>query len=267
MIEDPRVGEDQATSAVVNWTSLGFVTNTLLKVEKLRVSAQVRNSHLIRNGVEDRFTVQVLKELDEFEGRITDLLQDHMKIHPAYPWFSQIKGIGLENIGKVVGLINIEKAPTISSLWKFAGYAVEINQESGIGTAMKLHKGEKAEFNKTLKVMCWRLGGSLMRAQGSFYDFYLQAKEKEEAKAARNGKSIVSAVKRAELPTEIFAAHIHNRALRKMIKMFLAMLWMAWREAEGLPVTQPYSQDILNHAHIFAPADFIDKPKKLAKAS
>jgi len=35
-------------------------------------------------------------------------------------------------------------------------------------------------------------------------------------------------------------SHIHNMAKRKMVKIFLAHLWLKWRELEGLPVTMPY---------------------------
>lgn len=41
--------------------------------------------------------------------------------------------------------------------------------------------------------------------------------------------------------------HIHLRALRKMVKRFLADLWAEWRKMEGLPVTDPYPIAILKH--------------------
>ncbi|GAH99993.1 unnamed protein product, partial [marine sediment metagenome] len=97
-----------------------------------------------------------LKDLEDFvDGRVAYLIQGH----PAYHWFSQIKGIGKENIGKVVAPIDIEKADTISSLWKFAGFSVED------GAAPKrVRGGGKLSFNSQLRSMCWRLGSSLLRA-------------------------------------------------------------------------------------------------------
>jgi len=43
--------------------------------------------------------------------------------------------------------------------------------------------------------------------------------------------------------------HRHNMAVRYCIKMFLADLWLAWRRLEGLPVTAPYHEAVLGHAH------------------
>jgi hypothetical protein len=48
-------------------------------------------------------------------------------------------------------------------------------------------------------------------------------------------------------------------AFRKMVKLFLSLLFIAWRKGEGLPETQPYSQGVLKHEHIFKPEDFMDK--------
>lgn len=47
--------------------------------------------------------------------------------------------------------------------------------------------------------------------------------------------------------------------LEKMNKMFLALLWLAWRRGENLPETEPYSKGVLKHVHIFKPEDFMDK--------
>jgi len=33
--------------------------------------------------------------------------------------------------------------------------------------------------------------------------------------------------------------HMHTRAVRKLMKRFLALFWVAWRKVEGLPVTKP----------------------------
>lgn len=41
------------------------------------------------------------------------------------------------------------------------------------------------------------------------------------------------------------AAHKHMMAKRYCIKMFLADMWVAWRELEGLPVSQPYAVEKL----------------------
>jgi len=53
-------------------------------------------------------------------------------------------------------------------------------------------------------------------------------------------------------------SHIHNRALRKLMKLFLALLWEKWRTLEGLPVRPPYAKAILGHDDLLSPEDLID---------
>jgi hypothetical protein len=48
-------------------------------------------------------------------------------------------------------------------------------------------------------------------------------------------------------------------AVRKAIKLFLACLWLVWREAEGLPISKPYAIDKLGHNSYIVPWKMIDK--------
>lgn len=50
--------------------------------------------------------------------------------------------------------------------------------------------------------------------------------------------------------------HINNMAMRKVGKVFLSCLWLAWRELEGLPVTAPYAEDKLGHRSIIKPHEW-----------
>ena len=239
---------------------LPSLVDAALAVEKLRVASEVRQSHLTLQGRQDPETDELhrrLKDLEDYvDGRVAHLIQGH----PAYNWFSKVKGIGKENIGKVVGLIDIEKAPTISSLWKFAGFSVEE------GAAPRRQKGGKLEYNSQLRSMCWRLGSSLLRAKGKFYDYYLKEKDKYYQRYQNQGVKIVPATslpkkegKRYEPEGMISEGHVHNQAMRKMIKLFLSCLWVVWRQAEGLPVTKPYALDRLGHNSYIDPWEMVDR--------
>ena len=256
---------------------------------------------------EERFLVykRLVDDEEYIDGRISLLL----KKHPAYPWFSRVKGIGLENIGKIIGLVRVaasdeficpgktvnddekmtpcrnavEKDPaadnvapvcpicgtqmidppyarTISGLWKYAGFDVIE------GHAPKRMAGEKLTYNSQLRSMCWRTGSSLLRAKGKFYEYYVAEKEKYVQKFTNAGVKIVPA---AKLPKKngksfegdgfISEGHIHNMALRKMIKRFLAELWLVWRKAEGLPETMPYAIDQLGHDSFVSPEEMTDR--------
>lgn len=242
-----------------------FLVNSMLAIEKRRVATQVRLSHLEAQGKKDPESMELLKRLTDLEaymdGRIAGLIEQH----PVWPWASQVKGVGRENLAKIVGLVDINKADTVSSLWQFAGYGLNN------GKAPKREAGQKLAYNATLRSMCWRLAGSLMKVGGSFYDYYLKEKEKYAARFRKEGRKIVASAKlpskngkRYEPEGMISEGHVHNMALRKMIKLFLACLWVSWREGLGLPTRPPYPIEKLGHdaKHLIRPEDMVDRERK-----
>ncbi len=266
--------------------NIGTMVNAALAIEKLRVASEVRQTHLANQGKQDPETDELhqrLKDLEDYvDGRVAELLKEHL----AYPWFSLVKGVGGENIGKVVGLIDITRAPTISSLWKFAGFAPEN------GKAMRRVKGEKLRYNSKLRSMCWRLANSLKRATGVFYDYYIEEKKKYTMRFEREGTKVlptpagkwyctscgVSWTKKGDIleccgnqkiekkvkeepPGVIWLGHLDMMAIRKMIKLFLACLWLVWREKEGLPVREPYAIEKQGHTRMISPWEMVDRAK------
>ncbi|GAH00009.1 unnamed protein product, partial [marine sediment metagenome] len=247
--------------------SLATMVDAALAIEKLRVASEVRQSHLALQNRQDPETDELHQHLNDLEDYVDERVASLIESHPAYDWFSCVKGVGKENIAKVVGLMDIEKAEHISSLWKFAGFSVEG------GVAPKRRKGGgKLEYNSQLRSMCWRLGSSLIRVKGKFYDYYLEEKDKYYQKYKNRGVQIVPATslpkkegKRYEPDDMMSEGHVHNQAMRKMIKLFLACLWLVWRESEKLPVTSPYAIGILEHTSLISPWGMIDKPKEKRK--
>jgi len=285
------------------------LVRTQLAVEKIRISTQIRVSHLKRCNEKDPDTEEALRRLIDLEswvdGRVGQLLKDH----PAYYWFHRIKGIGQENIAKVVGMVRVAPetkddgtelpyADTVSALWRFAGMSVED------GKAPKRKEGQTQIYNARLRTMVWRLSTSLLKAGlrkkcsicgevlgetrikthkckdavfneaaiSKFGGYYLDQKARYYDRYKREGIAVVptSALpkkdgKYYEPPGMISEGHVHNQAQRKMAKMFLALLYVAWREGIGLEVRSPYVQEYLGHTHIYKPADFIDRGSKLVK--
>lgn len=249
---------------------LDYLVKTMLAVEKIRVSTQVRNTHLQKRNQSDETCIELQKMLAEVETFVDKTIAEVIENHPAFPWFSQVKGIGKENIAKVIGLVDISKASYVSSLWKFAGFAVED------GKAPRAQRGKKLEFNRQLRTMCWRLISSLNRAKGSYYEYFLKQKEHYTQRFLQNGFTIIPAEQlpfkmergkriRYESDKVISLGHVNNMAKRKMIKLFLAHLWLVWREAEGLPTSKPYVQEYKGHEHIISPWEMTAKEKEKPK--
>lgn len=183
-------------------------------------------------------------------------------------WLKKVKGIDLLLAAEVLGGFEWALKPEetlathfqkVSQMWSFAGLA-PIN-----GKAMKLIKGSKILFCKELKsILVGRLGISFLRQlpdKSGYRQLYDEFKQKEERKLkAQNVKIVPSSM----LPKNIYGkhyepdgiisqAHVHRRAIRKMIKVFVAHLFEELRKAEGLEAGKPYVIEKMGHPHYIAP--------------
>ncbi len=121
------------------------------------------------------------------------------------------------------------------------------------GEAPKRIRGYHYLFNTRLKMICWKVGEQLVKQGNKHYrNIYDKAKIYYANKARKEGLTIIPAAvlktkKKADKEKYISEGHIHNRAKRKMVKMFISNLWEAWRLCEGLEVRPPYVIEKLGH--------------------
>ena len=282
--ERATIGEKPMKVKRARRDTLPVLVDASIAIEKIRVSAQVRQTHLRKQNKADPETGDLCRRLTELEEYVNERIALLIENHPAYPWFSLVKGVGKENIAKVIGLIDINKAATISSLWMFAGLAPKG------GKSMKRVKGEKLSYNSQLRTMAWRLANSLRRAKGKFYYYYIREKENYTERFTGQGYKVLPTPrgrwaclncganwtmkrditpccadpeigkKTREEPTGVlWLGHLDAMALRKMVKLFLACLWLVWREAECLPTRDPYPIERLRHTSLISPWEMIDR--------
>ena len=138
-------------------------------------------------------------------------------------------------------------ADTPSALIRHAGYGVVD------GKRERSAKGVRNSFNKHLKTAVYLLGNSFIKCQSPYTKVYYQAKERYQEQNATRPK--------AEQRTK---GHIHAMARAKMVKLFLAHLWVICREVEGLPTRSPYVEEYLGHTHIISPWDMVEIPQEQA---
>jgi len=179
-------------------------------------------------------------------------------VGPIYQWLCGIKGINAQLASKLLALIDdIEESPTISSLWRYAGYAV-VN-----GRREYPRKGEKLHYNKELKSVVWQVGDSFIRQHTPLYtDFYYVVKAEYQGRFPEpvctecdTPISQCANKKGHEKMRRYTRAHIDNMSRRRMAKLFLSHLWLKWREFEGLPVSAPYAFSVAGHSieHMIPP--------------
>ena len=173
-------------------------------------------------------------------------------------WAYDQDGIGPVLASGLSAYIDVTKAPTVSSLWKFAGLAP--------GSDRRV-KGKKLPYCARLKVLCFKLGESFVKISGkegaTYGRLYAEFKQQE---VRRNEEGKYAAVAVDELRSKNFRddtvtktrllsgklsdAHLHARAKRRVVKIFLQHFWQTAREARNLTVNAPYAGQILGHTGI-----------------
>ena len=170
-------------------------------------------------------------------------------------YLSGIRGVGPLMAGVILSEIDIHKCNSISALWAYCGLDVVVSTDDAgavieEGRCRKRHHlkpkyytnaaGEITEtvgitFNPFLKTkLVGVLGGVFIKLGGEYREIYDGYKHRLQNHPKHSGKT---------------KGHIHNMAVRYMIKEFLADLWTKWREIEGLPARSRYAEEKLGITH------------------
>ena len=206
----------------------------------------------------------LFEQNDTVEKQIKRALNAWTDGLPAARWAKSIVGIGPVISAGLAAHIDISRCATVGRIWRFAG----------LDPTVEWKKGEKRPWNAGLKCLCWKIGESFVKVSGRPDDFYgqlyLQRKQIEQERneagkfadqAARKlerfniGKSTdaYKAYAAGKLPP----AHVHARAKRWVVKLFLAHYHhVAWTLATGNPPPKPYVISILGHADMIQPPNF-----------
>ncbi|MEM4430306.1 MAG: transposase [Thermofilaceae archaeon] len=216
---------------------------TLVEIYYDVQDVRIRTANRLRQvGRVEGVDPDALKDLEkEIAKRIEEEIED-LPIYKEY--LSKIKGIGPVLAAGLITTFDVRKAEHPSSFWKYAGLHVEG------GRAVRRRRGEKTDYNPKAKVLAWKVGRALLMARNEFYTKMYEHHKKREAEKLNHPEEdpkrcpmyeeCAKKLKKAERPA--CAMHIHLRALRKVVKHFLAELFINWRQMEGLPVSPPYCE-------------------------
>lgn len=208
-----------------------------------------------------RWVFDMMKSIEEGVKKSLDINTSQAEIGK---WARSNYGIGPVITAGLLAHIDIHKAPTAGHIWSFAGISGSPDK--------KWKKGQKRPFNARLKTLCWKVGESFVKVSGkedAYYGkLYKELKATEEAKN-QNGLNAAAAAQKlidfnigkstdaykAYSAGKLPPAHVHARAKRRTVKVFLSHLWEKWRTLEGLPVCDPYAIEHLGHAHKLIPPE------------
>ena len=185
------------------------------------------------NGETEAMMQRWLEHFAAVEKQADADIKAAVKEYGIYEYVSRVKGIGPMLAAQLVALIDIERAATVSALWRYAGYAVFDGERE------RPRKGERLSYNARLKKVCYLVGTSFLKSSSPYRAVYDSAREYYAANRP-----------------DWTAAHQHMAAMRRMIKHFLAHLWQVWRELEGLPTRALYVEERLGHEHIPSPVEY-----------
>lgn len=205
-----------------------------------------------------------------------------VKNEPIYGELSNIRGIGPMLAAKLIAMIDIDRDDTVSALWRYSGYGMSfywqaddkiVAPKSGwkwtgpkdnrqkifhspqpepgwtlVEVRDRPIEGYLLPYNKRLKSTLFVIAGSFLKSGSPYRQFYDSAKAHYEA------------------TTDWTKKHIHQAAMRRMVKLFLSHLWQRWRELEGLPIRAAYANNHLGHETVITPQEFGWGPCKLPKS-
>lgn len=204
-----------------------------------------------------------LNNYEYMEQDLKKALEQYVKAQPIGRWMTSIMGIGPVIAAGLIAYIDIRQAPTAGHIWSYAG----LNPDS------IWEKGQKRPFNADLKKLCWKIGESFIKTQNRDGDIYGHIFAERKVLEIENNEAGLYADKAAEklekfdiqepITLAIYQngklppGHIHARARRYAVKMFLSHLQQVWWEMEtGEKPPKPFTIGILGHAHLIEPPNW-----------
>ena len=228
----------------------------IIQEDRKRSANQVRSM-----GEEPHETLAFFfKQSKTVEAQIKTSLDIYSEAQPIGKWMRSVKGIGPVIAAGLIAHIDIEKAPTVGHIWRFAG----------LDPTNKWNKGEKRPWNAALKTLCWKIGQSFVKVSGENPGFYGSIyRERKAYELAKNSAGDYAEQAAAKLENfkigkttdaykaysigQLPPAHIDQRAQRYATKLFLSHMHGKWFELHhGRPAPFPYPIDHMGHVHMIA---------------
>lgn len=192
--------------------------------------------------------------MQRVENRIKKGLDYYSDSIALGQWAKSVVGIGPVIASGLLAHIDINKATSAAHIWRFAG----------LDPTLEWKAGQKRPFNARLKTLCWKIGESFVKVSGnpeSLYGrLYLQRKALEQQRNERLelADQAQDKLKKFKIGKNTDAyksysigklppAHIHARAKRWAVKVFLCHYFEEGCRLEGREPPTIYSIAMLGH--------------------
>lgn len=242
-----------------------FLVDTYYQLQHERITTASRIRALSGEQEPHALMSWLLRQFETLENQVKLSLDKYSDNFDAGEWAKSQIGIGPVIAAGLLAYIDPEHCTHAAKVWRYAGLAPHYDWK----------KGEKRPWNGALKTLCaFKMGESFVKTcnhpdayygkiykqrkeleiyrneQGDFADIaagmlgrFNYGKDTEAYKAYSNGK----------LP----AAHIHARARRLAVKIFLSHFAQVYYEStHGKPIAPIYAFHYLDHDDILTPPHY-----------
>ena len=257
-----KLSKDEKTASVtLGKDEARFLVDAYYQLQENRI----RNDGQVRSMAKDNEPHTVLQWLADMnrtlEDQIKNALDAYSLADPVGRWLRAQVGIGPVIAAGMLAHLDIAKAETAGAFWSFAG----------LEPSKTWNKGEKRPWNAELKVLCWKAGESFVKVSGNeraIYGHIYKARKLQEIERNEKGDFAAQAAdiltkKKIGKDTDAYKAysigklppaHLHARATRYAVKLFLAHLHeVMYVQHHGRKPPLPYAIGILGHAHKIEP--------------
>lgn len=248
----------RAAAALLGPEAARYNVDLYYQVQEFRKATANR----VRSGDEEPTSVAewTFRAFATTEEVVKTLLDEYTSLSVIGRWSKSMYGIGPVIAAGLMGHIDIERAPTVGHIWRFAG----------LDPSVRWAKGERRPWNAQLKTLCWKIGDSFVKFHNR--DECIYGKVYEERKAlevSRNeagqfadqaAQTLADRNIKDKATRAVYEAgrlpdgRIDLRARRYAVKLFLSH-WhhVAFESRFGEPPPKPYILTRPEHTHYVAP--------------
>ena len=232
------------------------LVSTYYGLQKFRLALRNQERQLIKAEKPHRVVEHFAGELASLEKNMVSVLDKYSLTSEVGEWSRSVLGIGPVIAAGLMAHIDINRAPTVGHIWRFAG----------LDPTVTWGKGEKRPWNADLKVLCWKIGDSFVKVSNrpdAFYGQIYRERKAFEVTRDEDGYNATAAeqtlaskkfrdaaVKRIYESGHLPPGRLDLRARRYATKLFLAH-WheVAYKAEFGKEPPLPYPIAHLGHAH------------------
>lgn len=257
MFENAHLTRD-VRSMTVNFDqrSVRDLVSTYYDLQKLRIMTNNRYFALQKSGSPHSLVEYYGKQLHSLEAALIKPLNSFTNEFIVGRWALSQYGIGPVLAAGLVAHIDMSRAHTAGSIWRYAG----------LDPTVVWKKGEKRPWNGELKTLTWKIGQSFMKFHKREQCFYGQLYSMDKIRRVeKNNSGKYSDIAQNLLLTKNFKdnktkmilesgklsdAHIDAQARRYAVKIFLSHYHaVGYQELHGKPAPRPYIIEHGGHVH------------------